>query len=561
MQTVALIAVLFVFCPLLLRAQPNGNEKETIRQIVNGIQSGIADKTHQIAEQPNNVRLFRERGALYVELYRTLYKGGYLSRFYGIILPELGVLVIASNAIADLSRAILLAPEPADYAKRGEMYAVRWYAAINRLDWNDESKRFAVSSEWSDFFQPTEETERLILMKFANLPDFAAARIDYQKALQLAPNAKEAENTHQKLSQLYLARAQQISGKIYYRSKAGLIERHAENLVLSDISTGIEHLAQSNPGDEKTWLLPSADWFAVDRPPMRYALYYKADMFFAYGKLDEALEALNAAEKYVDKTDLNDNFICDFYPFRSRLLSRKGLYNAALADASVSRQYGIDPPAICYNAYEPRGDAFFGKGDFRSAIVDYTKQIELFRDTPDLSALYKKRALAYLKTGEPLKAIADFTSSFEGHTSPEDYLLRAQAYRQAGEPTKAADDENRAAELGESIRLNTANRRVYGKLVLPDDIPAMFENSHIMLIYAEGEKEFWTDKPNERGHFSFYALKPRPFYLFAYFDTQKDGVPVRYYARTAVIKPEDKMENPVILKLTDFVQRSHRPAK
>src|SRR5262245_2761644 len=61
-------------------------------------------------------------------------------------------------------------------------------------------------------------------------------------------------------------------------------------------------------------------------------------------------------------------------------------------------------------AYHSRGDARQRKGDLDTAIVDFTKAIEI---NPALARAYESRGRAYASKGDYTRAVADVTKASE----------------------------------------------------------------------------------------------------------------------------------------------------
>lgn len=94
--------------------------------------------------------------------------------------------------------------------------------------------------------------------------------------------------------------------------------------------------------------------------------------------------------------------------------------------------------------YIDRGNAYYMKKDYRKAIADYTKTIEL---SPSYSA-HTNRANAYRVNGEIELAISDYSKAIElNPTSSIAYQNRADAYRDGHDSEKALRDYSKASEL------------------------------------------------------------------------------------------------------------------
>lgn len=98
----------------------------------------------------------------------------------------------------------------------------------------------------------------------------------------------------------------------------------------------------------------------------------------------------------------------------------------------------------CFYAYDHRGYAFAQKGQFREAVVDYNKALQL---KSKYMPAYHNRALAYSQLGEDEKALADFAKTFEmNSTYATGYFNRGIFFAQRGENEKALVDYTRAIE-------------------------------------------------------------------------------------------------------------------
>lgn len=114
---------------------------------------------------------------------------------------------------------------------------------------------------------------------------------------------------------------------------------------------------------------------------------------------------------------------------------------AALAD--YNRAIELDSKIA--EAYLSRALVFLLGGNYKLAIADYTKLIEL---KPD-GASYYVRGTAYLDSGDNARAVADLTKSIA--LDPNyywTYKQRARAYRNLGKFREAGADEAKAAEIG-----------------------------------------------------------------------------------------------------------------
>ena len=175
---------------------------------------------------------------------------------------------------------------------------------------------------------------------------------------------------------------------------------------------------------------------------------------------------LNSLEKLFGVTEAS--MFPDFYGFADRHSQHKR-YIAPDAHGLLRRgieahlKEKIDDAILYYNevisldpnvflaepAYAYRGDAYVGKGDFDTAIADYSKVIEL---NPEDVDTYQARGLAYVEKSDFDPAIADFSKAIE--LNPEDvgaYADRGVAWLHQQEWEKARADLTTAKEKGFDI--------------------------------------------------------------------------------------------------------------
>jgi tetratricopeptide (TPR) repeat protein len=96
-------------------------------------------------------------------------------------------------------------------------------------------------------------------------------------------------------------------------------------------------------------------------------------------------------------------------------------------------------------AYNNRGVAYASLGNYRQAIEDFNRVIEI---KPDYAETYLNRGLAYDDLGNYRQAIEDFNRVIEIKPGfAEAYLNRGLAYNNLGNYRQAIEDYNRAIEI------------------------------------------------------------------------------------------------------------------
>ena len=106
-------------------------------------------------------------------------------------------------------------------------------------------------------------------------------------------------------------------------------------------------------------------------------------------------------------------------------------------------------------AYDTRGLAYVGKGEFEKAFQDFNKAIDL---DPEDGQAYKNRGFAYSEKGEFDIALQDFNKAIDLDPQlAEAYLYRGTVYSETGKFEKAIQDLNKA------INLNPEDAEAYNR--------------------------------------------------------------------------------------------------
>ena len=158
----------------------------------------------------------------------------------------------------------------------------------------------------------------------------------------------------------------------------------------------------------------------------------------------------NDLQGFIENWGLHKNAYTEFYKgFTSRdradsaktEVKREKWYNEAIKH--YTEAINLNPELT--EAYNNRGLAYAGKGDFAAAIEDFNKTIDL---DPEDARFYNNRGLAYRDKGDFAAAIEDFNKAINLNLElTEAYNNRGLAYADTGDFDKAIDDFNKAIEL------------------------------------------------------------------------------------------------------------------
>lgn len=108
-----------------------------------------------------------------------------------------------------------------------------------------------------------------------------------------------------------------------------------------------------------------------------------------------------------------------------------------------------------FSTFQKKGDSNFVKGDYDSAVINYSKAIDL---NPKESSIYLSRGLVYYNRKFYDLAIADYGKAIE--IDPKEmmaYYYRGDSFEKLGELQKAADDYKKVVELDSSNENAKAN--------------------------------------------------------------------------------------------------------
>jgi tetratricopeptide (TPR) repeat protein len=110
----------------------------------------------------------------------------------------------------------------------------------------------------------------------------------------------------------------------------------------------------------------------------------------------------------------------------------------------------IDSNPTCWMAYDNRGNVYADLGNYRQAIEDYNRSIEI---KPG-AVSYNDRGAAYADLGNYRQAIEDYNRSIEIKPSAVSYFNRGVMYARLGNNNLAVNDLKMAAKFGDERAKN-----------------------------------------------------------------------------------------------------------
>jgi clan AA aspartic protease (TIGR02281 family) len=246
---------------------------------------------------------------------------------------------------------------------------------------------------------------------------------DYAIALKLSPKDPE----------IYIDRAQ-IYFDLKQYSKAEADYRQAlkidESLVVPYAGLGRNYINQKNYIEAEKIL----NQLIKLSPDYTAGYKFRARVYFEQNKYDKAIEDIF----YCFQLDEKDKVI------RSLFISYSEK-NYSLAFSKVNAQISSNPEKELW--YFVRAQLFEGKYNYKGAISDYTKLMEL-TDIDYKSTLLSYRAKCYSNTGMYEQSITDYTEAISiDSTDAYYYGYRGDAKRLMGNYKGAVDDFTKAIEV------------------------------------------------------------------------------------------------------------------
>jgi len=129
-------------------------------------------------------------------------------------------------------------------------------------------------------------------------------------------------------------------------------------------------------------------------------------------------------------------------------------YDQAIYDFTKALELtGEGDKSMRFLIFEMRGDAYFGKSAWTSAIQDYWKAVSEDVDNENAKYVYLNRGWAYLNNNDPDTAIKDFdrTISIDPKLA-EAYYGRGNAQLRKADPQRALADAKEALKLKPDVK-------------------------------------------------------------------------------------------------------------
>ena len=251
---------------------------------------------------------------------------------------------------------------------------------------------------------------------------------------------------------------EQVAKARYQRGNAYVMKKEFD-LALSDLNEAI----RINPRDDRAWTMRGGLFLARGEaqraindfneairlnPNDYYAVFQRG---FAYHSIEEADKAF---EDYSRSIALNEKYITAHLNRGIILYTRRGEFDAAIADFGAALQLGPDN----VNALTHRGVAYGAKGDFRSAFADLDHAIAI---APEFDKARYYRALVHGLAGQPALALQDLDAVLRLDLANIDALtMRARVYGQLLDNEKAVRDYSAALKIAPDAAALHYNRGV-----------------------------------------------------------------------------------------------------
>jgi tetratricopeptide (TPR) repeat protein len=173
--------------------------------------------------------------------------------------------------------------------------------------------------------------------------------------------------------------------------------------------------------------------------------YAQGNIFFKNMDYDRSIDSFSKVLELAPAGEENNRV----YYMRGRSYLKNRQYDQAIYDFTRALELtGGGDRSLKFLIYEMRGDAYFGKDAWASAIQDYWKAVAEDVDNENTKYVYLNRGWAYLNSNDPGAAIKDFDRAVSLDSKlAEAYFGRGNAWLKRGDPQRALEDAKEALKL------------------------------------------------------------------------------------------------------------------
>ena len=177
-----------------------------------------------------------------------------------------------------------------------------------------------------------------------------------------------------------------------------------------------------------------------------------ADEYYAQGKIfyqnmdyNRSIDSFSKVLELAPAGEENNRV----YYMRGRSYLKNRQYDQAIYDFTRALELtGEGDKSMRFLIYEMRGDAYFGKNAWTNSIQDYSKAVAEDVDNENAKYVYLNRGWAYLNNNDLTSAIKDFDRAISIDSQlAEAYYRRGNAWLKKGDPQRALADAKEALKL------------------------------------------------------------------------------------------------------------------
>ena len=173
--------------------------------------------------------------------------------------------------------------------------------------------------------------------------------------------------------------------------------------------------------------------------------YAQGNIFYENMDYDRSIDSFSKVLELAPAGEENNRV----YYMRGLSYLKNRQYDQAIYDFTRALELtGEGDKSLRFLIREMRGDSYFGKNDWTSAIQDYWKALVEDVDNKNAKYVYLSRGWAYLNNNEPDPAIKDFDRAISIDPKlAEAYFGRGNAWLKKADPQRALADAKEALKL------------------------------------------------------------------------------------------------------------------